>query len=84
MDTLCVPVGDDHKELRKQTISQMRRIYENADRVLVLDNWVEELSVSSSIYEKELRICLPNWQHRLWTLQEGVLAQQLCIQFRDG
>jgi hypothetical protein len=84
MDTLCVPVGDDHKKLREQTISQMRQVYEDADRVLVLDDWVEELSVSSSIYEKAVRICLSNWQHRLWTLQEGALAQQLCIQFRDG
>jgi hypothetical protein len=84
MDTLCVPVGMDHEDLRIQTINQMRQIYEDADRVLVLDDWVEELSVSSSIYEKAVRIRLCNWQHRLWTLQEAVLAQQLCIQFRDG
>lgn len=84
MDTLCVPVSDEHKELRKQTINQMREIYEGADRVLLLDSWLEELSLSSSIYEKATRICLSNWQHRLWTLQEGVLAQQLSIQFKDG
>jgi len=84
MDTLCVPVGDEHKQLRKQTIGQMREIYEGADRVLVLDDWLEDLSLSSSIYEKAARIYLSNWQHRLWTLQEGALAQQLSIQFKDG
>ncbi|OCT47086.1 hypothetical protein CLCR_02440 [Cladophialophora carrionii] len=84
MDILCVPVGDKHKELRKQAINQMREIYEGADRVLVLDDWLEDLSLSSSIYEKATRIYLSNWQHRPWTLQEGALAQQLSIQFKDG
>jgi hypothetical protein len=84
MDTLCIPVGDEHKSLREQTIGQMRDIYEGADRILVLDSWLEDLPLSSSIHEKAVRIYLSNWQHRLWTLQEGALAQQVSIQFRDG
>jgi hypothetical protein len=74
MDTLCVPVEEKHIAFRKQTIAQMRQIYEGADRVLVLDSWVEGLSVSSSVYDKTVRLYLSNWQHRLWTLQEGVMA----------
>jgi hypothetical protein len=51
-------VGEMYIVLREQKITQMRRIYESADRVLVLDNGVEELSVSSSICEKAVRISL--------------------------
>jgi hypothetical protein len=82
MDTLCVPVKDD--EARKQAIRKMRNIYELADRVLVLDSWTQALSRSADIIEKACRLYLSNWQSRLWTLQESVLAHGLFIQFKDG
>lgn len=82
MDTLCVPVKDD--EARKQAIRKMRNIYERVDRVLVLDSWTQALPRSADIIEKACRLYLSNWQSRLWTLQEGVLAHDLFIQFKDG
>lgn len=86
MDTLCVPAGkgEENKRLRKLAIQQMREIYESSDRVLVLDDRIEQLSVSSSYFDRAVRLIVSNWQSRIWTLQEGVMAHQLCFQFDDG
>lgn len=82
MDTLCVPVHDN--ELRKLAIGQMRVIYVEAHRVLVLDSWMLRLSRNACVSEKASAVFLSNWQSRLWTLQEGLLAWNLFIQFKDG
>lgn len=74
----------ENEEYRRQTIRNMRNIYEQADRTLVLDNWVLELPRSADIVAKTARLYLSNWQHRLWTFQEAALAQNLFIQFQDG
>lgn len=80
---MCVPVHDE--TVRNKTISKMRNIYEEADRVLVIDAWIQKhLCRSSPVVESAVRLYLSNWQHRLWTLQEGVLAQNLYFQFNDG
>jgi len=84
MDTLCIPVGESLKHLRRKAIVQMREIYEQADRVLVLDDRVQQLSLSSPFCDRAVRVMLSNWQSRIWTLQEGIMAQQLFIQFSDG
>ncbi|KAG0560290.1 hypothetical protein KC19_10G169100 [Ceratodon purpureus] len=84
MDTLCLPAGETVKPYRKQAISQMLRIYRSAHRVLVLDNWLENLDRGSSSFEKGIRLYLCNWQSRLWTLQEGVLASNLFFGFKGG
>lgn len=84
MDTLCVPVREDQKILRKKSIAQMRDIYESADRVLVFDSLIQGLRRADSIYEKCVRLVISNWQHRLWTLQEGVLSAQTCFVLQDG
>ena len=82
MDTFCVPVKDD--TARKLAIQEMRDIYQSADRTLVLDSWVRALPRSADVVEKATRLNLSNWQNRLWTLQEGILAHNLFIQFKDG
>ena len=84
IDTLCVPVHDDHVIHRIKAIRSMKSIYENAHRVVVLDAWVEQMSRSTPIYEIAARLYLSNWQHRLWTLQEGVLAQNLFFRVSGG
>lgn len=84
MDTLCIPVKEDQKPLRKKAIAQMRDIYESADRVLVFDSLIQGLRMADSIYEKCVRLVISNWQHRLWTLQEGVLSSQTCFVLQDG
>jgi hypothetical protein len=82
MDTLCVPVNNE--DARKIAIRKMRDVYQYADRTLVLDSFVRELRQSTDIAEKVNRIYLSNWQTRLWTLQEGVLAHDLYFQFKYG
>ncbi|OBT38482.1 hypothetical protein VE00_11190 [Pseudogymnoascus sp. WSF 3629] len=84
MDTLCTPVREDQKILRKKSIAQMRDIYESADRVLVFDSLIQELRATDSMYEKCVRLVISNWQHRLWTLQEGVLSRQTCFVLQNG
>lgn len=37
MDTLCIPVGEEHKRLRRLAINQMAFIYAAAVQELVLD-----------------------------------------------
>ena len=84
MDTICVPVQKEYKQYRKLAIAMMRDIYQQADAVLVLDSWLQGISHSVDITEKTVRLYLANWQRRLWTLQEGVLAKNLYMQFQDG
>jgi len=78
-DTLCVPLVP--KELRTDQIGKMRQIYQDASCVLVVDRWVQEIALAGGIAEKFARLYLSNWQHRLWTCQEGVFAQNLYFQF---
>ena len=82
MDTLCVPLHDD--ECRRSAISEMRNVYKMADRVLALDFWMMNGSIQDAISERSMRIMMSNWQRRLWTLSEAVLARHLYIQYKDG
>src|SRR5271154_6532959 len=82
IDTLCVPVRPD--KLRNGQIGKMRHIYKDASCVLALDRWVQSVSKSADVSEKLSRLYLSNWQHRLWTCQEGVFARTLYFQFSDS
>ncbi|KAH8586869.1 hypothetical protein B0O99DRAFT_748013 [Bisporella sp. PMI_857] len=82
MDTLCVPV--DKYDLRKMAISRMRTIYTEAHRILVLDSWIRSLCRTASQNEIGACLFLSNWQSRLWTFHEGLLARNLFFQFKDG
>ncbi len=80
MDTICVPAAG---EGRRVAIGRMRKTYENAEKVLVLDAELESASMRTFPEETLMRIMCSGWMRRLWTLQEGVLAQQLFVQFRE-
>jgi hypothetical protein len=93
MDTLCIPVADEHmslsekgryKSLRKKSIQMMRQIYHRAEAVLVFDADLQRLTLNSTVYDNAMAIYLSNWLHRLWTFQEGMLAKQLIFQLEDG
>jgi hypothetical protein len=84
MDTLCVPVGDTLRQPRTKAIARMRRTYEDAATVLVLDSSLQQLSLQNSHVELLLQIVASPWFTRLWTLQEGALARRLAFTFRDG
>jgi hypothetical protein len=83
-DTLCVLVEDIHKHLRKQAIRDMKRTYQDADKVLALDSGLAHLSKESIAIEIYIRIKLSGWMRRLWTLQEGLLAKDVYFQLSDG
>lgn len=82
IDTLCVPLHDD--DCRRSAISEMKSVYELADRVLVLDSWILKGSTKDSILERSIRLMMSNWQRRLWTLSEAVLSRNLYLQYGDA
>ncbi|KAL2840676.1 hypothetical protein BJY01DRAFT_218215 [Aspergillus pseudoustus] len=83
MDTMCIPVAEELKDLRTKSIKSMKAVYERAFRVLVLDSDIQGCS-SADYTQAFMRIRMSAWMRRLWTLNEGVLAYQLVVKFGDG
>jgi hypothetical protein len=85
MDTLCVPVGKqvEMKNLRGKCIRRMASIYEGGAAVLVLSSTFRYMPSTASEHEIGIAYYLSNWHRRLWTFQEGMLAENLLIQFSD-
>ncbi|KAL0063082.1 hypothetical protein AAF712_009989 [Marasmius tenuissimus] len=82
LDALCIP---NDKEPRKRAIRLMAATYENAEKVLVIDGGVRtQSSLSSPTEELLMRIATSGWMQRIWTLQEGMLAQRLTFEVSDG
>lgn len=82
MDTLCVPLRQVDGNARDDAIAQMREVYLNAYQVLVLDAELESIDVSDPT-KAFMQISLSGWMRRLWTLHEGVLANELHIKFKN-
>lgn len=82
IDTLCIP-RDEH--IKKMAINTMARVYSTAAIVLVLDSTLRTVDVgTSSAARVLLQLITSPWNHRLWTLQEALLARELIFAFRDG
>ncbi|KAI9770941.1 MAG: hypothetical protein M1840_002645 [Geoglossum simile] len=81
MDTLCVPVTPESS--RKAALKVIKKTFERANKVLVLDK--ELLRIPSNLPSLELlmRLDCSTWQHRLWTLQEAVSGKNVFVQFSD-
>ncbi|KAK8029722.1 Het domain protein [Apiospora rasikravindrae] len=75
IDTLCIPVGDEFAESRRQAILRLTDVFHEAEAVLVLDREVEQVPTSVSYLEKELRVITCDWMRRVWTLQEALLTK---------
>ena len=82
MDTLCVPVVPH--SLRSKAIKVMKRIYEEASSVLVLEEELLQATRLCGNEERLMRIHCSSWLRRLWTYQEGILSKKLFFQFREG
>lgn len=83
IDTLCCPVRPP--EAKTLALQKMREVYQRAHRVLVLDASLQVLALQSmKTIEKLARVFTSGWMTRLWTLQEGALANSLFFQFADG
>ena len=85
IDTIgCPPDAANEGAAQALAISMMRQTYENARAVLVLESWIQATNVGQMTdLEAILRILCSSWNSRLWTLQEGALAQNLLFQFAD-
>ncbi|RPD69226.1 hypothetical protein L226DRAFT_425663, partial [Lentinus tigrinus ALCF2SS1-7] len=86
MDSLCIPRGHYRPvNLRKLAIKLMARTYKEAASVLVIDTGIQtQCSTSSTVSNYLFRISLSGWMHRVWTLQEGLLARRLYFEFGGG
>ena len=83
IDTLSCPV--EPESAINQAIALMRETYADAEKVLVLDSYLEGVNYEGmTVFERALRITCTGWTRRLWTLQEGVLAKQIIFQFADS
>jgi hypothetical protein len=83
IDTLCCPVQP--LDARANAIRLMRKTYQDAKKVLVLESCLEStMSSDFSGIEILLMIHCSKWNRRLWTLQEQILAGDwLYFQFYD-
>ena len=83
IDTLCVPVDAQYRDLRAMAITKMHEIYEKAYAVMVMDEDLARLPRNPSIEELGMRLHLSVWTSRLWTYQEGALNERLLVMTRD-
>ncbi|KAL9023447.1 MAG: hypothetical protein Q9196_007195 [Gyalolechia fulgens] len=82
IDTLCVPVRPP--EMQTLALNKMRMPYERAKDVIVLDSHLRSLnSREMSPTELFAQVSCSSWMRRLWTLQEGRLAENVWFQFAD-
>lgn len=96
LDTICCPQEFEFPVSHAKAISRMADVYSQAERVVVLDSYIESFPLTQKRFlrspkihkpialERILRIRCSRWVQRMWTLQEGALAQKLWIRFRDG
>jgi Heterokaryon incompatibility protein (HET) len=80
VDELCLPL---QTHLRGISINQIKDIYGKAFTVVVWDAGLLETKLGNDLIEANVRISIGRWAQRLWTLQEGILAQDLRFEFRD-
>ena len=81
IDTVCVPLKYPYRGL---AINSMRRVYKEADKVLVLDAAITGTTACSlTATEMLMRLKASSWVRRLWTFHEAYLAQELHYKFHD-
>ncbi|KAL8713449.1 MAG: hypothetical protein Q9225_006768 [Loekoesia sp. 1 TL-2023] len=85
IDTLCVPVGSEHKAAYTMTLRRMAQIYVTAQCVLVLDPELQNIN-HRTIYTEQTyaHILSSSWMSRSWTFQEACMARIWFVQFADG
>jgi hypothetical protein len=79
IDTACLPL---RRDMKKQALRKIHRVYQSASKAIILDPSLFQSSVGSA-QDALFRIRYSQWKGRLWTLQEGVLANELFVRFRN-
>ena len=68
-----------------KAINAMARVYGTSSITLVLDSTLKTIEADTSSEAKVLvRLRANLWNHRIWTLQEASLSQDLAFVFKDG
>jgi len=81
IDSLCIPLDEKHK---RKSIGMMASIYSNASAVIVLDSMLQKTSCHHMPIESlTLYLLMSDWNRRLWTLQEALLATMICVVLQD-
>ncbi|KAL8742923.1 MAG: hypothetical protein Q9190_004669 [Brigantiaea leucoxantha] len=85
IDTLCVPVGSQYKNVYYKALYQMAKIYFEAQCVLVIDPELQQMTHRHLSDEQIFASVLcSSWNSRSWTFQEACMARIFYIQFVDG
>jgi len=80
IDSLCIPRDEQHKT---KSIGMMASIYKNASAVIVLDSMLQTIPYHDILIESlTLYLLMSDWNRRLWTLQEALLATNVCVVFQ--
>lgn len=80
IDSVCVP---DSKPYRQRSIAQLRNVYMNATKVIIIDSTISQCSSDANAEQLLWTLASSPWMQRLWTYQEGFLATSIVAQFRD-
>lgn len=73
---------EDTEKLRVGVINCLKKIYSNADKVVVIDTLLLRLSTRSPLDVAAI-LCLSFWVTRLWTFTETRLAKKIILKTRD-
>ena len=73
IDKLCTPVQLLMR--RRSAIARLQTIFQQADKALVLDSGLRQVSMSVHPIELNMRIQCSAWMQRLWTFQEEEAAR---------
>ncbi|KAI4196610.1 MAG: hypothetical protein LQ350_006433 [Teloschistes chrysophthalmus] len=85
MNTLCIPVNPQHRDLRQKAIGNMALTYAAAQRCLVLDPELERIEMKGlTPLQINAHMFGSTWLTRSWTLQEARLSRAWFAQFADG
>ncbi|KAI4252122.1 MAG: hypothetical protein LQ352_004463 [Teloschistes flavicans] len=85
MDTLCIPVNPQHKDLRQKAIGNMALTYAAAERCLVLDPELQRIEMKElTALQLNAHMLCSTWLTRSWTFQEARLSRAWYAQFADG
>ena len=80
IDSLCIP---RNVEFRAAAIHQMATIYRSATTTVVLDTRLRCVSSKQPITNICFRLITSVWMRRTWTLQEGLLSNDLRFLIKD-
>ncbi|KAK3368252.1 hypothetical protein B0H63DRAFT_528624 [Podospora didyma] len=85
MDTLCIPAGGPADDARSRAVNKVPAVFKAADRVLILDSSLEQMSLANTdACERLARLSASRWSSRCWTYQDAALGSHCEIQCADG